>query len=135
MLPVEKSQVRGPNRLALAHQDRALDRVLELANVAGPAVLLQTAHGVGRERGDTVAELAGEALQEVIRQRHDILAPVAERRDDDVHDVQSIEEILAELPLLDRRLEIDVGGGDDPDIDLHRPAAAQPLELLVLDGP
>src|SRR5208282_3673052 len=49
------------------------------------------------------------------------------------HLVQTIIEIVAELPLGDHPLEIAVRRADDAHIDLQRLAAAEPLDDLVLE--
>ena len=48
------------------------------------------------------------------------------------HDVQAVEQILAERVLVDLLFEVLVGRGDDADVDLDHLVAAQPLELLLL---
>src|SRR5205809_748373 len=49
-------------------------------------------------------------------------------------DVQAVVEVLAETSFLDRRGEIDVRGGDDPDVDFERLVFADPPHFAVLDG-
>src|SRR6188472_3738069 len=51
--------------IALAHDDSAIDRVLELADVAGPIELRKMGHGLAADAGDGAAFLGGEARQEV----------------------------------------------------------------------
>ena len=46
--------------------------------------------------------------------------------------MQAIIEVLAESPLRDRLLEVDVGGGEDADIDLEGAVAADGLEGAFL---
>src|SRR5882762_4270997 len=65
-------------------------------------------------------------------QRYDVRLPVAQRRHEDGEHVESVVEILAELPLGDGLFEIPVGGADQADVDLHRLRPAQALELLFL---
>ena len=48
-------------------------------------------------------------------------------------DVQPVEQVLAELALLHHLAQVDVGGGDDPHVDLDRLHAAEPHELALLD--
>ena len=58
---------------------------------------------------------------------------IAQRREVDRHDVEPIEEILAEAPRLDLGLEIAVGRGDDAHVDAVRLHAADALELALLE--
>ena len=48
-------------------------------------------------------------------------------------DVEPVEEILAEPALLHHLPQIDVGRGDDADVDLDRLHAAEPHELALLN--
>ena len=47
--------------------------------------------------------------------------------------VETVEEVLAELPFLHHLAQLDVGRRDDPDVDLDRFHAAEPHELAFLD--
>ena len=72
-------------------------------------------------------------LEEVLRQQRNVLVPLAQRRQLHGDDVQAVEEILAELPLLHHLAQLDVRRGDDPDVDLDRLDAAEAHELALLD--
>ena len=48
-------------------------------------------------------------------------------------DVQAVEEVLAEPALLHHPPQVDVGGGDDADVDLDRLDAAEAHELALLN--
>src|SRR5262249_61804629 len=87
-------------------EDRgALDRVLELADVAGPRERLQPRERARREllagrlaRVDLAEEVRGEEAR--------ILAALAQRRQLDREGGQAVEQVLAQAPLRDR-----LGGG------------------------
>ena len=68
-----------------------------------------------------------------LRQRHDVVLALAQRRHLDRDDVQAVVEVLAELAGLHHRRQIAVGRGDQPDVDAQRPRAAEPLELVLLE--
>jgi len=68
-----EQQVLGRDRVAPHEHDRALDRVLQLAHVAGPAVRGQHLLGLGRE-GEPPARLGGMVGEEVTGERHDVFA-------------------------------------------------------------
>src|SRR5205814_6025171 len=57
-------QVAGVDRLALAEDQRALERVLELAHVAGPRVRAQARAGGLRQARDAAGEARGDAFEE-----------------------------------------------------------------------
>ena len=75
----------------------------------------------------------GELAQVVIDQRRDLLPPLAQRRHPQADDVEAVEEVLAEAPFGDERLEVGVGGGDDADVDLDRLRLAEPVDLVRLE--
>ncbi len=66
-------------------------------------------------------------------ERPNLVAPLPERRQGDADDVQPEEEILAELSVLYRGLEVPVGRGDHAHVDAHILPSAQPRELAVLE--
>ena len=57
---------------------------------------------------------------------------LAQRRHHAGDHVQAVEEVLAEAARRDLRLQVAVGGGDDPHVDLDGLLAADALELLLL---
>ena len=61
---------------------------------------------------------------------------VAQRRDVDVHDVEPIQQVFAELPGGHGLGKVAVGGRDDADVDSVRGAlGADRLDLAVLEEP
>src|SRR5690606_19235084 len=58
---------------------------------------------------------------------------VAQRRQVDADDVQAIEQVLAEVAARHLLLEIDVGRGDDANIDLDSGGITDALELALLE--
>jgi hypothetical protein len=81
----------------------ALDRVAQLADVPGPRVALEARHRLGGH-GELLV-LAGEAalgdvVEEVLHEERDVLGPLPQRRQLDRDHAESVEEILAELPLV-----------------------------------
>ena len=113
-------------------QQRLLDRRAQLAHVALPDVLDAGAQRGAGQRLGRAAEALRRVLQEVLDQQRNVLAPLGERRDDELDDAQPVVEILAELPGAHRRLEILVGGGEHAHVDLERLVAADALELALL---
>ena len=60
--------------------------------------------------------------------------PLAQRRDLQVHDVEAEQQVLAERALAHRLGQVAVRGGDDADVDRHRPGAADAVDHALLDG-
>ena len=111
--------------------DQPLHRVFELADVARPRVLAQRRH---RVLGDALDDggAVGESLEEVIDQLGDVFSSLAQRRDDEVNDVEAIEQVLAKVPVGDHRAEVAVGRGNDAHV--HPRAGAIRPDLLQLSG-
>src|SRR5690606_22592670 len=65
----------------------------------------------------------------------DVLGSLAQRRDDEVKDVEPMEEVEAERALRDRSLEIAVGRRDHPHVHLAILGAADPPEAHRLEDP
>ena len=71
-------------------------------------------------------------LEQRVGDDHDVLRALAQRREGQVHDRETIEEILAEPPRLQLGLQILVGRGDDAGVDAEHLAAPDALELTLL---
>src|SRR5258708_19038983 len=80
--------------------DRAFDDVAQLADIAGPGVVLERG---GRARGEPgeilAAELAAHRAGEMRGEQRDILEALAQRRDGDDIEGEAIEQIRTELSL------------------------------------
>src|SRR5581483_305543 len=111
--------VRDLDDVAARDRERALDRVLKLANVARPRVCEQA---IARGRRETLRrDVVGlrELADEVLDERRDVFAALRERRQLDVDDVQAVEDVLAEATGPHLAAQVLVRRGDDPDVDLH----------------
>ena len=80
-------------------------------------------------------EVGAQLLQEVLHQQRDVVAPLAQRRQLHRNHVEPVEQILAERAVRDHPVEIGVGRGDDPHVDLDGVRVADPLELALLQHP
>src|SRR5439155_193572 len=81
---------------------------------------------------DRLLHLAREAAEQVARERRDVLAPVAQRREADREDAQAIVEVLAESAGLHLVLEVAVGRHDDARIDRAGAVLAHRADLALL---
>ena len=116
------------DQFALGKQRRALHSVAQLAHVARPRIILQTRH---RRLGQPCAA-SGEFRHEQIRQRQNILAPLAQRPDVQLHHVQPVKQILAKTTGLHLFLQIPVARGKDADVRLDFSVRAEALESSIL---
>ena len=111
---------------------RALHDVLKLAHVARPLVGEQAPHRLGGDVRDLLAGLTREAPQECLHQLGDVVRALAQRRQRDREHVQSVIEVLAELPARHHLGQVAVGGRHHPHVDADRLVAAHPFELTLL---
>src|SRR5262249_53486799 len=72
-------QIGGIDDFVLGQEYRALDDVLELANVAGPGVIEQRLHGFGRETPDLLAVARGLPAKKARGKKRNVLAALAQR--------------------------------------------------------
>ena len=114
------------------HEHASLHRILELANVAGPGIVDD-----GLESRAPEAELSPvllvAALEERVGDEHDVLGPVTQGGERQVHDRQAIVEVFPEPPGLKLHLQIFVGGRDHPGVYAEHLAAADPLDRPLLE--
>ena len=106
---------------------------MEFANVSGPVVLLEEAEGIGVDAGGGNAVCLGVSPDEEVYEGGDIVAAFAECGEVDGDDIKPVEEVFAEAAGGDFVLEIDVGGGDDADIDANGAGIADAFEFVFLE--
>src|SRR5688500_2281205 len=80
----------------MRHEYRPLDRVIELADVAGPRMIEQGLERRAVEAAERLAVAGRVSLQEVHRELRDVLAPVTKRWQLDLDRVEAEEQVLAE---------------------------------------
>src|SRR5262245_25814788 len=121
--------VGGQRRVGLGERHHPLDFVLQLADVARPAIEQEAFERFLGDGEAALVELLGGAFDEVVHEAGDFVAPFAEGADAEGDDVEAVEEVFAEAPLADRVVEVRVGGRDDADVDGHRPRFAERRDL------
>src|SRR5262249_47601904 len=119
-------------RGARGEDDRALDDVLQLPDVAGPGVLHQGVHGLGRNGLDLPAHSPGDLVREMADEPGDVVAALAQGGQAEGEHVEAVIEVAAELAIGDHRRQVAVSGRHQADIDSNGPGAAEALELLLL---
>ena len=68
-------------------------------------------------------------------ERRKVFQPLAQRRQVDRKDIEAEEEIFSEGARIDRLLQLLVGGGDDPGIDLTHALGTDALQLTGFQRP
>src|ERR1700754_1885842 len=116
-------------------EDRAFDYIFNLADVAGPIVVLETIDCSVSESLDLAAALPSIFLDEVASQQRNIFAALPQRGHGMRHDVQAIVEVFAKLSFFDLIDERAVRCGDDPNVHLQGTSAANTDHLPFLQDP
>ena len=80
-------------------------------------------------------QLLGRLGQEMARQARNIFTPLGQLGDMDADDVQTMEQVLTEAPLLDQPLQVLMGRRDDTHIDFDRRMATDAIELAIGQDP
>src|SRR5579872_3070624 len=92
-----------------------LDTVFQFPHIAGPIVGEQDLHCLWCNR------VAGAcSLEEVIDEGRDFLSALPQRRQPHIDYVQTEEKVAAKGPFFYFRMQIPVGGGDNPEIGTPR---------------
>src|SRR5262249_10318443 len=87
---------------------------------------------VGVDAAHVLLQAFVELREEVVDEQRNVAPSLAQRRQTDADDVQSVEEVFAERAARDELLEIPVGRRDEPHVDADRRDAADALDLALL---
>ena len=115
--------------------DRFLDTVLQLADIAAPAIAFQRRGRIAGKSGQRPVILLREALEEQFRHGHDVLPALPQGRQGDVHGIDAVIEVLAEKSLADHSLQVLVSRTDEADIHGSSFRAAHAYHAAVLGHP
>src|SRR5688572_19697687 len=94
----------GLNNAAISHDRRTLQNVEQFAHIAAPGIVLELTERLWRELRLRII-VPGKKRP---RQRGDVFDTFAQRKKSDRHDVQPIEEILAESSRTDHLAQVAV---------------------------
>ena len=115
----------------LREDRRALDHVLQFADVAGPVVARKPARIAFRQSQLGFQRLAL-AVEKVLRQQRNVLAPLAQRHRLHRKHVEAEIEVFAKPAALHFLLEVAVGGGDQAHVDGAGALFADAFEIALL---
>src|ERR1700737_665928 len=128
-----RHDIGWPDLFAAAHDHRALDCVLQLANVTRPFVGENPFPSRIVEAAHRLRVLRGESYEEFVRQQLDIANALAERRQEQLDDGETVVEILSQIVFRESLLGVAVGRRHNPDVDLDFLLAAQTPDGSRLD--
>ena len=121
------AELPGRDQLTLGEDERPLDGVLQLADVAGPRVRREQIARLVAEAGVWLAHLTAQLTHEVISEEQDIVAPFAQGRQMDAKHRKSVVKILAEPAIGHGTFKVAIGGRNETDVGLQRRRAADTL--------
>ena len=78
-------------------------------------------------------QLRIQRAHEMLHEERDVLAPLAKRRQEDVHHVQAVEEVFAEAPGLDLLAQVPIGAREDAHVGEHGLGGAHCPDALLLE--
>ena len=130
-----RRQMLGQHQALAAQKQRgALHDVLQLADIAGPGVTLEHIHH-GQGKAHVLPPVGrGEFCNKMTGQGQDILGAQAQRRQRNGKDIQAVEQITAEAPLLHHPFQVAVGGGDEAHVHMSGFHAAQAFKAAFLQN-
>ena len=132
--PHRVRQVGHRDLLVLGERDRALDAVLQLAHVAGPAVGEKLLGRRGCDAAHPLASARRVHIDEVLGQEQDVSTAGAQGRHLDVDHVDAEVEVLAEAAVLHERAQVAVRGGDHAHVEGQLLVTAHRTQRALLEG-
>src|ERR1700730_13390224 len=128
ILPDCQRKVLDVDELSFADDRRSLEHVPQLSDIARPVVATQCLARLWCQLRCGATKLEEKAGCE----EQNVVAPLAQRRNANVKDVEAVIEVVTELPKRTRILQIPVGGSDDAHVDSDRSRTSESQELTLL---
>ena len=128
-----QGQIFSAHRLTRSEDDGALHDVFQFAHIAGPGIALQHFHRFGFNAVHRLLEALRILLQEMHGDHGNVFRVLLEPRRINLHDVDAVEEILAEFAFGHQLGQIAMGGEDEPRAQGNKAVAAQAVELHLLE--
>src|SRR4029453_11118717 len=109
----------GINECAFAQDRGPLQDIVQLSNVSGALMLEKYVSCLARQTSRRPTERRADLLQKRFAQRKDVGRTLAQRRNPDVEDAESVEQVLAKVASFDGLARIAVSRGDHPNVCLE----------------
>src|SRR5256886_3628081 len=126
-------QLRHDPLAGLGAEDETVDLVGQLAHVPGPGVALERPQRPGMEAAQRLRFRRRHALEKVDGERTDVVPALAEWREPDRKDAQTVQQVLPEGARAHGLFEVAIRRCDDPDVDLADRLATDRSHLAVLE--
>src|SRR5208282_521238 len=109
---------------AIHHENEALYQVLQFAHIARPLILLENLHDLRIQALQRKIVRGAVGTEEVIEKQGNVAGTVAQGGENNGHNVNAVIEVFAESPGSHQFLQVFVGGGDEPEVNLPGALAA-----------
>ena len=134
-LGARQLQITAINHVALAGCCRTEDNVLQLPNIARPAIAQQQRMGRHSQLAGRAVDLLAGLAQKVLGQQQNIHAALTQRWHQQIEDVEAVVQILAEGALPHHALQVAVGSTKHSHIDLYFALAANAPKASIAEEP
>src|SRR6185503_19428660 len=111
---------------------RALEYVLELADVSRPLVGCQRREDILRDALDRLAKPRAKTMHQIMHERRNVFPMLTERRQRDRKHVEAVIQIAAKSSFSHFFSEVAIGRGDDSHVDVDGPRTAETFDLSFL---
>src|SRR5581483_2594814 len=126
-------QIFEQNGIALGDDRAAINHILQLANVARPAMTGQEGHRLRRNFFCPRLLRLLQRLQDVVDNGGNVPGPLTQRRHADAHHVEPVIKVFPEGLGPDHFLDVLVGRGNDADVDPNGVGASDALDFALLE--
>src|SRR5262249_56979175 len=117
------------NEPAISETRRTFQDVAQLANVSWPVILGQCLLGFARYAGRRTPDRLANLKQKCLAERKNIVEPLAERRQPQLENIQTKEQVFAKELLIDRLSQITVRGSDHTRISFLHTTTTNPMKF------
>src|SRR5690554_5542667 len=127
-------QIVGINQVVITQGKRPLQYVFQFPHVAGEVIASQAVGGGRSQAGRVAFVFPGDALEYVVGQQGDVVAPVPQWRHRQFDHVDTVEQVLAEAAFLYQLRQVFMGGAQDADVYGDFLGVAYRAHGFFLDG-
>ena len=128
-------QIVGADHIAWREYDRALEYVLQLANIARPDVSSHRLDRLVRQPFERNSVVDCHACQKMLGQDLDVLGSLGEWHRFEWDDIDAIIQVFSEATFRDCSLKIAIGRGDEADVDRYLLVTADRRDRSLLQDP
>src|SRR5438105_8677082 len=125
-------QVLFEQHVALAEDRRAREHVFQLPHVSGPGTCHQLLQRVAWDPAQVLVQALVDLHQQMLDEKRNVLATLAQRRDRERHDLEALVQVLAEPAGFHLARELAIGRRQDARAYRNPLHPADPLQLALL---